>query len=322
MKNELNVIFGTGPLAITTMKALLRRGKTIKMINRTGKRPPSVPDQVEILGGDAYSHEFSHNASDGAAVIYQCAQPAYHHWLTQFPALQASILQAAEAQGAKLVVGENLYMYGDTGGQPIVEDLPYAAHTRKGKLRGEMSKTLFAAHRAGKVQIVMARGSDFYGPGVLGSTFGERTLLPLLQGKPAEVTGSLDQPHTYTYINDFGEAMAILGEREEPLGQAWHVPNPPTLTHRELITLFFNEVKLEPKFSVMSRMKMRIGGLFIPAARETVEMMYEFEKPFVVDASKFIRAFGDCSTPLEQTVKETIAWYREALKATEQGKLI
>jgi hypothetical protein len=44
-----------------------------------------------------------------------------------------------------------------------------------------------------------------------------------------------------------------------------------------------------------------------------VEMLYEFEKPFWVDASKFIKAFGDISTPYEVTAKETIAWYRKLI---------
>ncbi len=138
----------------------------------------------------------------------------------------------------------------------------------------------------------------------------------MLKGKPAEVTGALDIPHTYTYVNDFGEALAILGERDEALGQAWHVPNPPTLTQRELVTLFFNEAGLKPKFSVMGKPMLMLGGLFIPAAREMVEMAYEFEKPFRVDASKFIKAFGDIATPHETAVKETVAWYRETLKTS------
>jgi nucleoside-diphosphate-sugar epimerase len=313
---ELHVIFGSGPLAQAAMRALLRRGKRVKMLNRSGKRPGDVPAQVEVIGGDAYSAEFTRAATRGAAVVYQCAQPAYHQWPELFPPLQAAILEGAAANGAKLVVGENLYMYGDTDGQPIHEGLPYAAHTRKGKVRAEMARALLEAHRAGKVRVSIARGSDFYGPGVLGSTLGERTLLPLLQGKPAEVTGSLDQPHTYTYISDFGEALAVLGEREEALGHAWHVPNPATLTQRELLTLFFKEAGLEPRFSVMGKWMMALGGLFIPEARETVEMMYEFEKPFVVNADKFIRAFGDIATPHETAVNQTLDWYRAFARAS------
>ncbi|MFZ5910359.1 MAG: SDR family oxidoreductase [Chloroflexota bacterium] len=307
---ELHVIFGSGPLAQATMRALLERGKTVKMVNRSGKRPADVPAQVEIVGGNAYSAEFTRAATQGATAVYQCAQPEYHQWATKFPPLQAAILEGAAANGAKLIVGENLYMYGDTDGQPIHEGLPNAAQTRKGRVRGQMAEALLEAHRSGKARVAIARGADFYGPGVLSSTLGERAILPLLRGKPAEVIGALDLPHTYTYINDFGEALAILGERDEALGQAWHVPNPPTLTQRELVTLFFKEAGLEPKFSVMGKIMLTIGGLFVPAARETVEMLYEFEKPFVVSAEKFVRAFGDIAAPHETAVKETLAWYR------------
>jgi nucleoside-diphosphate-sugar epimerase len=313
--SENHVIFGTGPLGQAVMLALLKRGKTIRMVNRSGKRPADVPASVEISGGDAYSTDFTRAITKGTAVIYQCAQPAYHQWVSQFPPLQAAILEGAAANGAKLIVGENLYMYGDTNGKPLTEELPYAAQTRKGKVRGEMANALLEAHRLGKLRVAMGRGADFYGPGVRGSSLGERAIIPLLQGKPAEVTAALDIPHTYTYIRNFGEALAILGERDEALGQAWHVPNPPTLTQRELLSLFFKQAGLEPKFSVMGKFMLMMGGLFIPAAREMMEMTYEFEKPFQVDASKFIKAFGDIASPHESAVKETVTWYREFIKA-------
>jgi nucleoside-diphosphate-sugar epimerase len=313
--SELNVIFGTGPLAQAAMRALLMRGKTVRMVNRSGQRPAGVPAQVDMVGGDAYNLDFTRSVSKGAAVVYQCAQPAYHQWVRQFPPLQTAILEGAAANAAKLIVAENLYMYGDTHGQLIREGLPYAAQTRKGRVRREMSQALLEAHRLGKVRLAIARAADFYGPAVLSSSLGERTVIPLLQGKPAEVTGALDQPHTYTYISDFGEALAILGEREEALGQVWHVPNPPTLTQRELLTLFFREAGLEPKFSVMRKPMLMLGGLFIPAAREMLEMLYEFEQPFRVDSSKFIQVFGDIATPHATAVKETVAWYHAFLKA-------
>jgi nucleoside-diphosphate-sugar epimerase len=296
------------------MRALLKRGQALKMVNRSGKRPAEVPAGVEMIAGDAYNTEFTRSVTQGAAVVYQCAQPQYHQWVTKFPPLQAAILEGAVANGAKLIVAENLYMYGDTNGQPLHENLPYTARTRKGKVRGEMAQALLDAHCAGKVRVAMARGSDFYGPGVLGSALGERTIAPLLQGKPAEVTGALDLPHTYTYISDFGEALAILGERDEALGQAWHVPNRPALTQREWVTLFFKQAGLEPKFSVMGKFMLILGGLFIPAAKEMVEMAYEFEKPFIVDSSKFVKMFGDISTPYETAIQETIVWYRGFLK--------
>ena len=55
---------------------------------------------------------------------------------------------------------------------------------------------------------------------------------------------------------------------------------------------------------------MRIGGLFIPAARELPEMLYEFEEDFVVDHSAYAAVFGDHATPLEVSLGETIDWFR------------
>ena len=114
--SELNVIFGTGPLAQAAMRALLKRGKSIKMVNRSGKRPAEVPPQVEVVAGDAYNPDFTRSVSKGAVVVYQCAQPAYQLWVKQFPALQVAILEGAAATGAKLIVAENLYMYGNMHG--------------------------------------------------------------------------------------------------------------------------------------------------------------------------------------------------------------
>ena len=140
---------------------------------------------------------------------------------------------------------------------------------------------------------------------------GERTFYPLLNGKPAQLVGNIDAPHTHTYIPDFGRVLVILGERAEADGQAWHVPNDhPRVSQREMVKMIAEEMGVEPKMSAMGKTMMRIGGLFIPAAKEMVEMMYEFEKPFIVDSSKFENTFGMQATPMREAIKATVAWYK------------
>lgn len=309
---DLHVIFGTGPLGLSVMRELVRQGKHVRMINRSGKA--DVPQGVEVVASDAYNLDNVRRVTQGATVVYQCAQPPYSKWAEKFPALQSCILEGAAANGAKVVIGDNLYMYGEVDG-PIHEGLPYNARTKKGRTRAQMTEAALAAHRAGKARVTIGRGSDYFGPYVLDSTLGERVFVPALQGKAASAIGSLDLPHTYTYIDDFGKALVILGEREEALGCAWHVPNAETLTQRQLISLIFEEIGLPPKMSGMGKFMLRLGGLFIPEARETVEMMYEFEKPFIVDDSQFKRAFGEHATPLREAIRETVAWYRQHLQA-------
>lgn len=309
---ELHVIFGTGPTGAAAMRALSADGKHVRMINRSGKPSlatgDSLPPNVEICAGDAYSVESVTALTAGASTVYQCAQPEYHEWQEKFPPLQAAILEGTAANGAKLVLMDNLYLYGDPDGAPMREDLPANPHTKKGRTRAAMSRSALAAHRSGKLRVTIARASDFYGPAYMVTA--DQIFYPVLAGKRAQGIGSLDVPHSFTYTEDVGRALAILGTRPEADGQVWHVPTAPAVTQRELLTLAFRLAGHPPKIGAMGKTMMRVGGLFIPAAREMVEMMYEFEKPFILDSTRFTRAFGVSPTPLETGILATLDWFR------------
>jgi nucleoside-diphosphate-sugar epimerase len=306
-----HVVLGTGAIGRAIMEELVRRGESVRVVNRSG-RAEEIPAGVEVVVADLFNPSQVREVTSGAKAVYQCSQPAYHRWVEEFPALQNSIVEGLTGSGAKLVLVENLYMYGETNGKPITEDTPYNAQTRKGKVRGEISKAAFEAHRAGKLRVTAGRGSDFFGAwGLTTAAMGERTFYPMLRGKPASLVGNIDLPHTHTYIPDFGKALVILGERDEADGQAWHVPNDnPRVTQREMAKMIAAEMGVEPKMSVMGRAMMWMGGLFIPAAKETVEMMYEFEQSFIVDSSRFESTFGMQATPMKDAIRETVAWYR------------
>jgi nucleoside-diphosphate-sugar epimerase len=306
-----HVILGTGAIGRAIAEEHVRRGESVRMVNRSG-RMDEIPAGVEVKAADLYDQVQVKEVTQGARVVYQCSQPEYTQWVEKFPSLQKSIIDGLTGSDAKLVLVENLYMYGDTNGTPLTEDLPHNAHTRKGKVRSEISKAAFEAHRAGKLRVTAGRGSDFFGAwGLPTAAMGDRTFYPLLDGKPAQLVGDIDAPHTHTYIADFGKALVILGERDEADGQAWHVPNDnPRATQREMVKMIAEETGVEPKMSAMGKGMMWFGGLFIPAAKEMVEMMYEFEKPFVVDSSKFEKTFGMKATPMREAIKATVAWYK------------
>ena len=308
--SELHVILGTGAIGRAVAEELIQHGKTVRLVNRSGVMV-EAPAGVEVVASDVRDPAKVREVTQAAVVVYQCAQPSYSEWPVKFPPMQQAIIDGLTGGGAKLVIVENLYMYGATNGAPMTEDLPHNAHTRKGKVRSEMSQAAFSAHQAGKVRVTSARGSDFFGPWGLGSALGERTFYPMLQGKAAGQVGNIDAPHTFTYTRDFGKALVILGERDEADGQAWHVPNDsPRVSQRKMVEMIAQEMGIEPKLSSMGKFMMMIGGLFIPEAKESVEMMYEFEQPFIVDSSKFEKTFGMKATPMREAIMETVAWYK------------
>jgi nucleoside-diphosphate-sugar epimerase len=305
------VIFGTGAIGLATLEALRRRGERVRMVNRSGTAP--VPDDVEVLGGDASDPAFATAAADGAQVVYQTLNPPYHRWVELFPGLQAGVLAAAQASGARLVSMENVYMYGRPAGQPLTEDRPYAAHTRKGRLRARMARELLAAHQAGRVQVAIGRASDYFGPrGGAQSNLGDRVFPAALAGKTANVLGDPDQPHTYTYIPDIGEGLAVLGEHPDAAGEVWQLPNDPqTRTTRQLVDIIYR-LAGQPQTKVRGTpvLLLRAIGLFNPTVRELVELQYEFEEPFIVDSSKITAKFDLHATPVEQALADTLASYR------------
>jgi nucleoside-diphosphate-sugar epimerase len=305
---ELHVVFGTGPVGMAVMDELVSKGKRVRMVNRSDRA--GVPEGVEVAGGDASDPTFTREASEGASVVYFALNPPYDKWPDLFPPLQAGVLEGAARVGAKLVAMENLYMYGPTGGRPLTEDLPHAATTRKGTVRARMSKELMGAHKSGRVRVAIGRASDFFGPRVLTSAAGERVFGRVVQGKGAQVAGDPDQPHTYTYAPDIGRGLVILGDREEALGRAWHLPSPETVTTREFVGMVFEEVGKPARVQAVPKIVLRALGIINPALRETIEMLYEFEEPFAVDDSRFERTFGQQATPLREAIQRTVRWYR------------
>lgn len=306
-----HIVLGTGAIGRAVAEELIQRGESVRMVNHSGKMD-EAPAEAEVVASNLYDQAKVKEVTRGAKVVYQCAQPNYSEWNEKFPPLQKSIIDGLTGSGSKLVLVENLYMYGEVNGKAITEDMPHNAHTRKGKTRSEMSKAAFAAHKEGKLRVTAGRGSDFFGAwGLPTAAMGERTFYPLLHGKAANLVGNIDLPHTHTYIPDFAEALVILGERSEADGYAWHVPNDnPSITQREMVEMIAAEMNVQPKMSAMGRTMMWIGGLFIPEAKEMVEMMYEFEQPFIVDSSRFENTFGVKATPMKDAIRETVIWYK------------
>jgi nucleoside-diphosphate-sugar epimerase len=308
-RTEIHVIFGSGPVGRAVMNELVQKGKRVRIVNRSGSL--QTPPGVEAAAGDATDPAVTRRLCRGASVVYNCTNAPYTEWPQKFPPLQAGVLEGAASAGAKLVVMENVYMYGPTHGQPITEDLPYAATTRKGRTRAHMAKDLLAAHAAGKVQVAIGRASDFFGPGALDSSAGERMFGPAIAGKTVQVLGNPDLPHTYTYVTDIARGLVLLGERPEALGRAWHLPSAPAITTRQFIELICTESGQSPHIQAAPRLLIQGLGLFSPLMRELAEMMYEFDEPFIVDNSRFEKAFGSPATPLAESIPATVGWFQE-----------
>lgn len=307
---DLHLIFGTGPAGVTLSEALVAQGKRVRSVNRSGKA--DLPPGTEVRAGDVLDPAAVRELCRDAAVVYHCANVPYPQQVELMPRFAANITDGAAHAGAKLVVLDTLYMYGETRGVPMTEGTPYAATTRKGRMRKELAEGYLAAHEAGTVRVALGRAADFYGPRVLNSALGDRVFPQALAGKPAQLLGNLDLPHSYGYIGDVARGLATLGERDEALGRAWLLPvvSPPP-TQRDLARRIGEQLGRPVRTQALPKAAIRAFGLVDPFMREFVEMFYQYREPQIVDSRAFEHAFGFSATPLDEALRETISWYRQ-----------
>ena len=321
---SLHVIFGNGPVGASVARSLLQKGHTVRMVSRTARRPRIVfdelsraeQDRLELRSADALDPQAVLAAGRGATHIYHCVNVAYQDWQRVLPGLQANIVAAAVKEKAVFAMAENLYMY--ARGVPVInDDTAEVPPTRKGLLRKQLHERLVETAKATGLAWTTVRASDYYGPGAtFQSLFGTQLFLdPLFKGKRPRVVGSLDQPHTYTYVEDYGRALAVAALDPRAYGRSWIVPNDRTLTARQTSAIFFSASGKKQTLGVIPRPVIAGLGLFNPLLRELVEMLYQKEEPYVVDGSQFARQFAFTPTTLEEGVRRTIEWYRRAQAA-------
>jgi nucleoside-diphosphate-sugar epimerase len=282
---------------------LRRRGRNVRAVSRSGGG--DLPPDVERVRADATDGDVVRRAAEGAEVIYHCANVPYREWPEVLPKLAEASIAGASAVGARLVVMDNLYMYGQPDG-PMTESTPRRATGPKGRLRADLEERFMHAHREGRARVAIARASDFFGPHT-NSAVSILAVEPLRAGRTASWPGSLDAPHTLNYIDDVAWGLAELGERDEAMGEIWHLPAAEAVTGREFIQMVAEALGRPPKMRALGRTMMRLGGLVNPQAREAVEVLYQFEAPFVMDASKFARAFGARISPMREAIGKTVA---------------
>jgi nucleoside-diphosphate-sugar epimerase len=132
----------------------------------------------------------------------------------------------------------------------------------------------------------------------------------VLAGKKVSVLGSLDVPHDFSYLPDVARTLVTLATDERAWGRAWHVPNPPSITQRAAVQALARAAGTEARVTTVPWPAVRALGLFVPAMRELRETRYQFDRPFVADATRTTDTFGLTATSWDEAAAATVAWWR------------
>ncbi|MDQ0145285.1 NAD-dependent epimerase/dehydratase family protein [Pseudarthrobacter niigatensis] len=305
---DVYVVTGAGPVGWTVAEQLAALGRRVRVLTRSGSGPQHP--LIERIAGDAKDPEVLHTALAGARAVFHCIHGSAYTaaaWRAELPAAEQAVLTAAHEAGAVVVFPESLYSYSEPD-NVMKEESPRQAVGGKRGVRTE----LLRAREAAATPTVSVVAGDFFGPRVRMAHGGERMVAPILAGKSVSVVGSTRQPHSFTYVPDLATAMVAAADRPSAWNAVWHAPTGPALTQMELAHAFAAAAgRPAPKVRALPAWTLRAAAMFSAGARELAEMLYQFERPFIMDSAASQAALEVAPTPLETAAADTVDWWRQ-----------
>lgn len=161
---------------------------------------------------------------------------------------------------------------------------------------------------SGNLTALIARSADFYGPNIKNTSMLTETVFNnFSKGKKANWMISLNHKHSFTYTPDAGKATALLGNSDEAFNQIWHLPTAPNpLTGEEWIEDIANEMGVQPRSQVLSMFLLKILSLFVPIMKELKEMVYQYDRDYVFNSSKFEKQFDFTPTSYKEGINKIV----------------
>lgn len=291
-----HLVVGAGQVGSHLARKLADQGHEVVQVSRSGRGPYGV-------AADVSDRARLSELAKGADVIYNCVNPAYHRWLTDWPPIAESFLSAARQHDSVLVILGNLYPYGPVD-RPMTEQMPLASDNAKFQVRTKIWHDALASG----VRTAEVRGSDYFGPGATDQSYlGDRFIKPLLAGKTVRTVWPLDQPHSWTFLPDVADALIIAGADERAWGKPWHVPTSEPKTFREMGAAMAAVLgRPAPRMAELPWPVLRAAGLFNPMLGELKHVRYQFTAPYILDSSAFQQTFGMRPTPMDEALRRTL----------------
>ena len=304
----MQTILGAGgAIGVELAKALKTYTKEIRLVSRN---PNKVNETDELMEADLLNTDDVRRAVEGSEIVYVTVGFPYitKIWQEVWPKFMSDVIAACKEFNSKLVFFDNMYMYDPKYLDRMTEETPINPPSKKGKIRAEVAQMILDEVNAGKLTALIARSADFYGPGIKNSSMMNETIIkPLKIGGKANLLGSVDSKHSYTYTPDAGKATAFLGNTADAYNQVWHLPTATEpFTGAQWAWLIASELGVKPDYQKVNKYMVWILGYFTPIMKEILEMIYQNKKDYIFDSSKFEKRFGIKPTPYHIGITETI----------------
>ena len=307
----MQTILGAGgAIGVEVAKALTAYTSNIRLVAR---HPKKVNDSDELFVADLTDRQQIFKAVEGSSIVYLTVGFNYtiKIWQNLWPPLARNVVDACIAHGAKLVFFDNVYAIGDDHVKHITESSPINPSSQKGQVRAAVDRIILEASEKNGLKAIIARSPDFFGEIKDKSVLMNLIYDNLAKGKKAQWFCSSKVVHSCGYAPDLGKGTAILGNTDDAFQQIWNLPtDSERITGEGWVQLFADVMKTGNKVQVLPAWGVKALGLFVPILREMHEMLYQYDRDYFFDSSKFNKRFNYTPIPNAEAVRQVV----EALK--------
>lgn len=303
----MQTILGAGgAIGVDLAKALTAYTTDIRLV---GRNPKKVNDTDTPYAADLTDASQISKAVAGSDICYLTIGFDYSTKLWQerwLPLIQSVVNACAEHQ-AKLVFFDNVYAIGGDHVKHLTEESPISPTSKKGEVRAQVDRHILESVEKGKVDAIIARAPDFFGPIKDKSITMNMIYDNLIKGKTAQWFCNANVQHSTGFVPDLAKGTAMLGNTPDAYNQIWNLPvDPVAPTGQEWVNLFATELNASNKVQVLPGWGMRLLGVFVPILKEMYEMRYQYDQPYYFDSSKFTERFKYTPTSNAEAVIQTI----------------
>jgi nucleoside-diphosphate-sugar epimerase len=301
------ILGANGTIGTLLVKELPAYTDKIRLVSRN---PVRVNESDELFPADLTNPSLVNKAVEGSDIVYLLIGLEYKLsvWQENWPKIMRSVINACILNKARLVFFDNVYMYDISEIPHMQETSKINPPSKKGEVRRDIADMLMDEVKKGKLNALIARSADFYGPGCKNSLLNELVLKNLKSGKKPMWFIDADKKHSFTFTPDAAKATAILGNTPDAYNQVWHLPTDrDILTGREICRLYAEALNSEKKgVFVLPVWMIRIIGHFIPFMKEMPEMLYQMDRDYFFDSSKFENKFNFKPTQYERGIRLSV----------------
>lgn len=313
MTSKYLVTGSTGSIGYAFTQTLLDEKIPVTLLVRNKAKALKLFGENTLLiieEGDAMDLQKLKEIAKDKKFIFHGINYPYNKWEENMEKVTLNVIEAATKSKATIIFPGNIYEFGNV--KQITEDMIPKPSTKKGIIRLRLFDLLRASVEASKCKVIFIRLPDFYGPnvtnGLIKPVFGNAA-----KKKAINWLINADIPHQFVYTPDAAKLIYLLCLKN----------NLPAFTNYNYGGCVFSSVKDlvkqisqitggPDKVKVLPKWIMNMMSLFMPVIKELKENYYMFENNVELNDKKLRSDFPDfVETPLEDTIKQTIVWFKE-----------